>query len=110
MIGGINSSDDLYHNLIKAADIGHGGDADEGGVDSPDTRLDTRLRMLSKCYVEEDRRLFMTENGYQAFLFKMNPVSCTPKNDILVGIPEEMPYIPMLEPIADIFDTSILLD
>ncbi len=106
IIGGIKSSDDLYHNLIKAADIGHGGDADEGGVDSPDTRL----RMLSKCYVEEDRRLFISENGYQAFLFKMNPVSCTPKNDILVGIPEEMPYIPMLEPIADIFDTSILLD
>lgn len=108
IIEGINSSDDLYKNLLKAADIGHGRENGVDGASSPDSQL----RMLSKCYVEEDRRLLIAENKYSTHLFKMKPLSCTPKNDVLVGIPnggEFAGFVLMLDPISDIFDFSKLL-
>lgn len=36
--------------------------------------------------VDTDRKLWAESNGYEVFLGKLQPVTCTPKNNLLVGI------------------------
>jgi hypothetical protein len=51
-------------------------------------------RRLSKSYVEHDRNLFAEETGnYITRLFVLHPPSCSPKNDVLVGIPPTEPLV-----------------
>jgi hypothetical protein len=45
-------------------------------------------RRLCKSYIERDRNLLAEETGgYTTRLFVLHPPSCSPKNDVLVGIP-----------------------
>ena len=43
-------------------------------------------RRLCKSIVENDRLLYMNENGYKCYLSTMKPISCSPKNDVIIGI------------------------
>ena len=44
-----------------------------------------------KCMkiIDVDRCIQAEECGYRVFLAKMKPTNCTPKNNIIVGVPEE---------------------
>ncbi|KAI0558223.1 Methyltransferase [Gracilaria domingensis] len=64
-----------YDCLAKAADFG------EHGIDD--------WRKLSKALVEWDRLQWLRADHYQIRLTKMRPLSCTPKNDVLVAWPEK---------------------
>ncbi len=48
-----------------------------------------RLRRMCKSVVEEDRRTLALEKGYRAHLLMMEPAGASPKNDVLLGWPEE---------------------
>eukprot|EP01126_Amoeba_proteus_P044485 TRINITY_DN4944_c0_g2_i14.p2 TRINITY_DN4944_c0_g2~~TRINITY_DN4944_c0_g2_i14.p2 ORF type:complete len:222 (-),score=47.13 TRINITY_DN4944_c0_g2_i14:131-796(-) len=43
-----------------------------------------------KCmgFIDLDRNCFAREQGYSIFHYTMNPHTCTPKNDVISGIPE----------------------
>lgn len=99
--------------LLKAADFGHsserfyfererkggsGADANDGDENNSDKRergkrltpvQRNRLRRMCKTVVEEDRRTLALELGYQAHLLIMEPAGASPKNDVLVGWPQE---------------------
>ncbi|PXF45260.1 Glutathione S-transferase C-terminal domain-containing protein [Gracilariopsis chorda] len=62
-----------YDCLAKAADFG------EHGVDD--------WRKISKALLEWDRLQWLREGQYHARLAKMRPLSCTPKNDVLLAWP-----------------------
>ncbi len=44
-----------------------------------------------KCMkiVDVDRCLYAEETGYHVYVAKMKPVSCSPKNNFIVGVPQE---------------------
>ena len=44
-------------------------------------------RRACKAVVEADRNAYAAERGYRVYQVLMEPAACTPKNDILVGIP-----------------------
>lgn len=47
-------------------------------------------RRLSKRLIEQDRNFYARGHRYTTFMTLCFPTSCTPKNDILIGIPDEM--------------------
>eukprot|EP00957_Ditylum_brightwellii_P169865 12928686-Ditylum_brightwellii.AAC.1 len=78
--------------LAKAAD-----------VPSTSTETNSELRRrLCKAYVELDRNLAAEEYGYCTHLLLMQPQSATPKNDLIVGIPNTRH-----NPLADRSDISM---
>ena len=79
-----------YDAVAKAADFGHGG-YDKGAPTSvrPKKVKWADERRSAKSIVEWDRGMFARERGYRVYLSRMEPPSCTPKNDVLVGWPEE---------------------
>lgn len=46
----------------------------------------TAQRLLCKALIETDRLMHAKEHGYQTWHTKMEPKSCTPKNDMLIGV------------------------
>jgi hypothetical protein len=44
-------------------------------------------RRLAKCFLERDRNMSAEESGYRTWMIECWPPTCTPKNDIIVGIP-----------------------
>ena len=77
--------------MAKAADFGHGGFDKGRGL----TRSSTEKvkwadeRRAAKSIIEWDRGMFARERGYRVYLSRMEPPSCTPKNDMLVGWRED---------------------
>jgi hypothetical protein len=49
----------------------------------------TKARRLAKRVIEQDRNLYARGEGYVIHMALCHPTSCTPKNDILIGIPDE---------------------
>lgn len=49
----------------------------------------TEARRLSKRVIEQDRNFYARGHNYAIHMALCHPTSCTPKNDILIGIPEE---------------------
>ena len=94
-----------WDSLLKAADFGHSSEsfyyADEenaqeyrdGEAQSQRQRhapwKRNRQRRMCKSVVEEDRRSLALEMGYRAHLLMMEPAGASPKNDVLLGWPEE---------------------
>jgi SAM-dependent methyltransferase len=103
-----------YDAVAKAADFGHqdeedeedegggdGGDEDEGTdstvqssvVPLPIVLMDQtnkadrwkQERRTCKSIVEHDRALLCMESNYTCYLSVMEPKSCSPKNDVIVG-------------------------
>ena len=50
-----------------------------------------------KSYIEWDRLLCASEFGYASVLAKMHPLTCTPKNDMLFGLPAAAAAIEQLD-------------
>ena len=89
-----------YASVVKAGDFGHGVDVAEGlsasviteqciissFVPTPDRYNLIDNRRLAKCYLERDRNMWAEEHGYRTWMFECWPPSCTPKNDIIIGI------------------------
>ena len=46
-------------------------------------------RRACKAVVEADRSTHATEHGYTTWQVLMEPATCTPKNDVLIGIPTQ---------------------
>eukprot|EP00811_Abedinium_folium_P029170 NODE_4572_length_1874_cov_5.365770.p1 GENE.NODE_4572_length_1874_cov_5.365770~~NODE_4572_length_1874_cov_5.365770.p1 ORF type:complete len:309 (+),score=75.67 NODE_4572_length_1874_cov_5.365770:871-1797(+) len=67
-----------YKVLASAADFGH-------GADPSDRASGARLRC--KSFLERDRLARAEEAGYRCCMLRMRPASCTPKHDVLVGVP-----------------------
>lgn len=78
-------SKDLFCHLIKSADFGHS--SEERAHHSVENVANRRQ---SKQYIEEDRRHYALESGYNAFITTMWPHGASPKDDILVGWPESI--------------------
>jgi len=102
--------------LAAAADIGHrdNDDDDDDDDDDEEEEDDDRAeeeeetvtvptnhspcsavvteRRLCKRLMEFDRCLRAKEKGYQVWMTVMQPLSCTPKHHILVGIPGGPPH------------------
>lgn len=83
-----------YYHLSKAADFGH--DGYDSNIDSTSPSTSTinnsssdiiYQRRKAKSIIERDRMLLTKEHNYQAWMTVCHPVTCTPKNDILIGIP-----------------------
>lgn len=64
-----------YLNVAHAADQTH-----------DDENAKTKQGYFCMDIVDTDRKLQAVEKGYEVHLGKLQPVSCTPKNNILVGI------------------------
>ena len=89
-----------YLRIAKAADFGHhgydeishnvGGAASTRRVSTDKAKYLMDSRRLSKRVIEHDRNLYAKENKYVVYMSICHPLSCTPKNDILIGIPSEM--------------------
>mmetsp|Transcript_3795 Transcript_3795/g.6856 ORF Transcript_3795/g.6856 Transcript_3795/m.6856 type:complete len:300 (-) Transcript_3795:199-1098(-) len=92
-----------YLVIAKAADYGHHG-FDTGGqseyTDSSDGRSAvgggadmggalTAARRLAKRVIEQDRNFYARGQEYRTFMTVCHPTSCTPKNDVVIGIPAE---------------------
>lgn len=78
-----NISRPQYDAVAKAADFGH------GGFDNNSRKAKwSRERRVAKSIVEWDRGMSTREKGYHVYLSRMEPPSCTPKNDVLVGWPK----------------------
>ena len=71
-----------FKHLVKAGDFGHSLQEliSHGNIMSMNRRK-------AKSYIEEDRRLYATENGYISYITSMCPSGATPKDDILIGWP-----------------------
>lgn len=65
-------AEDEYRLLVRAADFGD------------DVATGDGWRRAAKTIVEGDRKAWAEAMGYHVRLVKMEPISCTPKNDILV--------------------------
>ena len=74
-------SDKEFRFLVRAGDFGH---TEE--VSSTSSAYE-QGRRISKCYIEEDRRQFAVDHGYNACLTVMVPHGGSPKSDILYGWP-----------------------
>eukprot|EP00658_Telonema_sp_P-2_P040372 TRINITY_DN2887_c0_g1_i11.p1 TRINITY_DN2887_c0_g1~~TRINITY_DN2887_c0_g1_i11.p1 ORF type:complete len:131 (+),score=29.47 TRINITY_DN2887_c0_g1_i11:160-552(+) len=75
---GLTSQD--YHVLAAGADMTYY----EG--DTTDAHNENReAGKLCMSLVNMDRKLWVEESGWEVRLCRMNPESCTPKNEILVG-------------------------
>lgn len=60
------------------------------GTIRKDGKIDINYyRRLSKSIIERDRNLFAEECNYSTWLTVCHPVDCTPKNDVLIGIPNK---------------------
>jgi hypothetical protein len=70
-----------YQVLAKAADFGH--------VVQQDTSKVNKRRRKCKTILESDRNMYAQEAQYKTEMFVMYPHDATPKNDILIGIPNE---------------------
>ena len=95
-----------YDAVAKAADFGHRDEEDEGEDDVGDVALQPFVvplpivltdqkskadrwkqeRRTCKSIVEHDRALLCMESKYTCYLSVMEPKSCSPKNDVIVGI------------------------
>lgn len=49
--------------------------------------VEQKRRRLCKAVVEYDRAKRAQEHGYETYIFLMDPPTCTPKNEIIVGLP-----------------------
>lgn len=103
-----------YLHIAKAADFGHHGydDGSAGKCCEIASDVDTLVlerqeeghtvtknsdkgkaltegRRLSKRVIEQDRNFYAKGHNYSIYMVLCYPISCTPKNDILIGIPEE---------------------
>ena len=76
--------------------LAHAADQSELGI--------RQFDLAKKCmtFIDTDRLLEAQIHGYKTWLFTMNPSSCTPKNNLLIGIHPENPINFILE---DIFKT-----
>ncbi|RLN98169.1 hypothetical protein BBJ28_00018029 [Nothophytophthora sp. Chile5] len=74
-----------YEVLAKAADFGH-----SSSVAVTHTEVNRRRRRC-KTLLESDRNMCAEEAQYETFMFVMHPPTATPKNDVLVGIPRDLP-------------------
>ena len=72
-----------YKHLARAADFGHGG-YDASASRHGDSVVQSRR--LCKGVVEMDRNQWAAEHGYEVTMALLHPESCTPKNDLLVGV------------------------
>ncbi|XP_017773546.1 PREDICTED: glutathione S-transferase C-terminal domain-containing protein homolog [Nicrophorus vespilloides] len=63
-----------YLNLVHAADQTHKDNAK------------TKQGYLCMDVVDTDRKLYAESCGYEVFLGKLSPPTCTPKNNLIVGI------------------------
>lgn len=71
-----------YEVLAKAADFGH-------NMSHAVAQTETNQRRRQcKSMLESDRNQRAREAQYETFMFVMHPHDATPKNDILVGIPQ----------------------
>jgi hypothetical protein len=100
-----------YLHVAKAADFGHhgyddtsssrtcdhkessehkdcadmrGGEASAGKIEAL-----TEARRLSKRLIEQDRNFYARGEDFTTYMSLCHPISCTPKNDIIIGIPNE---------------------
>lgn len=71
-----------YKVLAKAADFGH----NSNSTAFHEQQHINSKRNECKSYVEIDRALFAQQFNYQTYLTKMNPIACTPKHDMLLGV------------------------
>lgn len=88
-----------YLVIAKAADFGHHGfdDATQGCDAKCDCSEEvkskgdilTDTRRLAKRVIEQDRNFYARRHNYRTFMTLCYPVSCTPKNDIIIGIPDD---------------------
>ena len=101
-----------YLHVAKAADFGHhgyddanasakqGNGKDTGAaectqqgevseVNNSKVEVLTAARRLSKRVIEQDRNFYARGHNYVILMALCYPTSCTPKNDILIGIPDE---------------------
>lgn len=99
-----------YLHIARAADFGHHGFDDatvdevsevvgvqkttcdassEASQKSAKAEALTDARRLSKRLIEQDRNFYARGHNYVVHMSLCFPTSCTPKNDILVGIPGE---------------------
>lgn len=69
-----------YIRLVSAADVSS----------TSLENSDDSLRRLCKSWVEYDRLLSAKDLEYSVRLMKLYPTSITPKNDILIGWPENL--------------------
>jgi hypothetical protein len=69
-----------FLHLVRAADFSHSIN-DSIDVNDPITIQ----RRISKAYIEEDRRLYALEFGYNAYITTMYPKGASPKDDIIIG-------------------------
>ncbi|XP_066245268.1 glutathione S-transferase C-terminal domain-containing protein homolog [Euwallacea similis] len=68
------SKEDYYFNLAHAADQTH-----------QQENIKTKQGYFCMDVIDSDRRLFAEECGYKIHLGKLQPVTCTNKNNLLVG-------------------------
>lgn len=68
-------SDKEFLNLAHAADQTH---------DSNNVK--TAQGYLCMDMIDTDRKLYAVKNGYEVHLCKLDPITCTPKNNLLVGL------------------------
>jgi SAM-dependent methyltransferase len=94
-----------YEYIAKAADYGHEGYDDTSSNSScsrsnnsttnqvADIHFDDETKILNiqrryaKSILERDRNINAEENSYVTWMTMCYPVTCTPKNDILIGVP-----------------------
>ncbi|KAF7267634.1 hypothetical protein GWI33_019126 [Rhynchophorus ferrugineus] len=69
------SNEEQYFNLAHAADQTH-----------ETENAKTKQGYFCMDIVDTDRRLYAEDCGYKVFLGKLQPVSCTNKNNLLVGL------------------------
>ena len=69
---------DQYLTLVRASDYPSG--RDEGHA------LEERFSS-AKAWLEVDRQQKAREMGYQTILTKLSPLKCSPKHDVLIGMP-----------------------
>lgn len=78
-----------YVQVAKAADFGHHGYDRKEEKASTKKKCLSGLRRQAKTVIEHDRNLYASNNDYSVYMSLCFPPTCTPKNDILVGIPCE---------------------
>lgn len=68
-----------FKHTVRAADFGHQDIELYSDIDI--------MRRICKSYIELDRQMHLSENGYNSRLVVMTPKSCSPKNDMIIGWP-----------------------
>ena len=77
-----------FMHIAKAADFGHEG-YDNGALRVEGGGKWNQERRMCKSLVEHDRNTYALEQGFVVWRCIMSPASCSPKNDLLIGSPEE---------------------